>query len=406
MLTPPLVKTVRSQKIISVKPFDQVDTVDLEVDHEDHNFFCNNICISNSHSISYAILAAQTLYFKFNHSREFFLALLRSTKFEPEPFVEIAKISQELPYFNIKLLQPDLAKSGLDFEIEGDNIRYGLNSIKGVSTKVLEALVEFRANKFENKYEVFCCAKESGLNIGILSALIQAGMLDSFGGDRCRVVLEAQSFNLLSDREKVQFVNIGEKYNYDILVSIKAAIDEQMVGDDGKRIMTDKRFETFKKKYERYREIFDLNRRHQKFANWFFEKRLLGYSYSSNLRDVFKDDEESDFPRISSLQLKATEDNEKVTIVGWVSNAEKRTSKNGNKYLRIDIQDELGSVMGMLMDTKRSKALTEYYDNGGKTPKEDAIVILTGRKSENTIFLDGVEVLDEKIYTKLSELEK
>ena len=45
------------------------------------------------------------------------------TQFEPAPHEEIAKISQELSHFDIKLLPPDLNKSDIDFKIEGKNIR-------------------------------------------------------------------------------------------------------------------------------------------------------------------------------------------------------------------------------------------------------------------------------------------
>ena len=139
-----------------------------------------NYSFNKSHSISYAYLAAITVYLKFNHPQEFFLSLLKYTKFEPNSHEEIARISQELSHFDIKLLPPDLNRSDIDFKIEGKDIRYGLNSIKGVSDKVLEALLEFREDSFDNKYEVFLSAKQAGLNIGTLSALIQAGLLDSF----------------------------------------------------------------------------------------------------------------------------------------------------------------------------------------------------------------------------------
>ena len=97
-----------------------------------------NYSFNKSHSISYAYLAAVTVYLKFNYPQQFFLSLLKYAKFEPNSHEEIAKISQELSHFDIELLQPDLNKSDIDFKIEGKNIRYGLNSIKGVSTKVLE----------------------------------------------------------------------------------------------------------------------------------------------------------------------------------------------------------------------------------------------------------------------------
>jgi DNA polymerase III alpha subunit len=339
---------------------------------------------------------------KFNYPKEFFLSLLKSTQYEPDPHEEISKISKELIYFDMRLLAPDLIKSDSDFKIENRDIRYGLNSIKGISTKVLESLIDFRQNSFSNKYDLFIAAKESGLNIGALSALIQAGALDSLSSDRCRLVLEAQTFNILTDREKIQFVNIGSIYNYDILHSIKEVVSKDMVGDDNKKIMTAKRFETFKKKYEPYKEIYEKNVKHQKFANWFFEKKLLGYSYSYNIRDIFKDSDDKRFT--SSLEFRATENNTNIRVVGWVSEAEKRTSRNQNKYLKVNLQDELGSVTAMLMDGRDNK-MTQYFENGGKIPKEDSVVVLTGRKSNDTMFLDNLFILDEKIYMKLSELK-
>ena len=172
-----------------------------------------NYSFNKSHSISYAHLAALTVYLKFNYPQEFFLSLLKYAKYEPNSHEEIAKISQELCHFDIKLLQPDLNKSDIDFKIEGKNIRYGLNSIKGVSDKVLEALLDFREDSFDNKYEVFLSAKQAGLNIGTLSALIQAGLLDSLiDGSRSRLVLEAQAFNILTEREKRNFIALGPKY--------------------------------------------------------------------------------------------------------------------------------------------------------------------------------------------------
>ena len=123
-----------------------------------------NYSFNKSHSISYAYLAAITVYLKFKYPQEFFLSLLRFAKFEPNSHEEIAKISQELANFDIMLLPPDLNKSDIDFKIEGKDIRYGLNSIKGVSEKVLINLLDFREGSFANKYEVFVVAKQVGLN--------------------------------------------------------------------------------------------------------------------------------------------------------------------------------------------------------------------------------------------------
>ena len=332
-------------------------------------------------------MAASTVYLKFNHPKQFFLSLLKYTKYEPNSHEEIAKITQELGNFDIKLLPPDLNKSDIDFKIEGGDIRYGLNSIKGVSPKVLEALLEFRVDSFENKYEVFLSAKQAGLNIGTLSALIQAGLLDSFVlSNRCRLVLEAQTFNILTDREKRNLIALGPKYNYDIITAIHNTWKEEMVGDDNRKMFTEKRFGTFRKKFDPYKEIYGMNSKHIKYANWYFEEKLLGYSYSYNIRQVFS--YEDDF---HSSEV--------------VRDLIRRTSRNGNKYARLTLQDEVGTVDCLFLDGQRAPRLTNYLDSGKKLPKKGEVIIIYGSKGDDVVFVDKLFPLEDKIYMKLSELK-
>jgi len=361
-----------------------------------------NYSFNKSHSISYAHLAASTIYLKFKYPREFFLSLLKYAKYEPNSHEEIAKISQELSHFDIKLLPPDLNKSDIDFRIEGKDIRYGLNSIKGVSTKVLESLLEFREDSFANKYEVFLSAKQAGLNIGTLSALIQAGLLDSFvGSNRPRLVLEAQTFNILTDREKRNLIELGSNYDYDIIAAIHDVRKEERVGDDNRKIFAEKRFETFRKKFNPYKEIYEMNKDHIKYANWYFEEKLLGYSYSHNIREVFS--YEGDFN--SSDTVKDLPERSNVKFVGVLTDIIRRTSRNGNKYARMNFQDEGGSVDGLFLDSQRATRLTDYLDSGKKLPKKGDVVIIYGSKGDDVVFVDKVFPLKDKIYMKLSELK-
>ena len=361
-----------------------------------------NYSFNKSHSISYAYLAAITVYLKFQYPKEFFLSLLKYAKYEPNSHEEIAKISQELSHFDIKLLPPDLNKSDIDFKIEGKNIRYGLNSIKGVSTKVLESLLEFREESFDNKYEVFLSAKQAGLNIGTLSALIQAGLLDSFvSSNRPRLVLEAQTFNILTDREKRNLIELGPSYDYDIINSIHDVRKQEMVGDDNRKIFAPKRFETFKKKFSPYKKIYEMNKEHTKYANWYFEEKLLGYSYSHNIREVFSYEDDFD----SCDAVKDLPERANVKFVGVLTDIIRRTSRNGNKYARMNLQDESGSIDGLFLDSQRDARLTDYLDSGKKLPKKGDVVIIHGSKGDDVVFMDKVFPLKDKIYMKLSEIK-
>ena len=368
-----------------------------------------NYSFNKSHSISYAMLAAITTYLKFKHPQEFFLSLLKMTKHEPDSHAEIALINQEFCLFNMKLLPPDLSKSDINFDIEGRDIRFGVNSIKGVSEKTLEGLVDFRKaqESSQNKYDIFVTAKQCGLNIGVLSGLIQGGMMDSFCKaevdipNRCRLVLEAQAFNILTEREKRNIIHLGEKYEYDVLNTIHSIIKDSLIADDGKPLIKKSRFETFKKKYAGYKNIYEKNKNHLNFANWFFERKYLGYSHSTEIKKVFGNS--SDL--YNSLELKSIPDNDRVKFVGVVTDCISRTSRAGNKYMRVEIQDDFGKVNFMLANNRRSATLDNYINDGGKKPKEDQIVFVYGSKGEDIIFGEKITILDEKIYTKLSEVK-
>mgnify|MGYP001027004996 CR=1 FL=1 len=363
-----------------------------------------NYSFNKSHSISYAYLAAITVYLKFNHPQEFFLSLLKMARFEPNSHEEIAKISQELSFFDVTLLPPDLNLSDFDFKIEGKNIRYGLNSIKGVSGKIIESLIEFRENNFENKYDVFSAAKDCGVNIGTMSAFVQAGLLDSFvTTDRCRLVLEAQSFNILTDREKRNIIEVGDRFNYDVLNTIQHFRSDNAPADDGKLLFTDRRFGTFKKKYDQYKNIYKQNSSHIKFANWHFETQLLGYSYSYNIREIFTSGDEATLN--TSEQVRNSSDRQRIKFVGQVTDITKRTSRNGNKYARIEMQDELGPICGLFLDSDREERLTDYLNSGKKLPTKGSIAIITGSAGDDIIFVDKIKTIEEKIYMKLSELK-
>ena len=363
-----------------------------------------NYSFNKSHSISYAYLAAITIYLKFNHPQEFFLSLLKMARFEPNSHEEIAKISQELSFFNIVLLPPDLNLSDFDFKIEGKDIRYGLNSIKGVSGKIIESLIEFRENKFENKYDIFIAAKDCGVNIGTMSAFVQAGLLDSFVvTDRCRLVLEAQTFNILTDREKRNIIEVGERFDFDVLNTIQHFKENEAPADDGRVLFAERRFNTFKKKYTPYKKIYEQNTSHIKYANWHFEEKLLGYSYSHNIRDIFSSGDSVSFH--TSEDIANSSARRRIKFVGTVTDVIKRTSRNGNKYARLEMKDDVGPVCGLFLDSDRNERLTEYISSGKKLPNKGDVAIITGDVGEDIVFVDSINTVKEKIYMKLSELK-
>ena len=360
-----------------------------------------NYSFNKSHSLAYSKICATTAYLKFKHTKHFFVSLLKMSEFEPNPQEEIDIISRELKNFGIKLLAPNLYKSEMVFSIEDSAIRYGLGSIKGVSTKSLESLRKFRRSKNENKYEIFSIAKQSGINIGILSALIQAGAISESRDNRSKLVLEAQLFNLLTDREKRNCIIRGEEYKYDLITFIKDCLSENLIADDGRPIMKASRYETIKKKYDPYLKIYNLNKKSEKFANWFFEKSLLGYSYSHKLRDVFS----GTYAQLKdSAYFNTMPPRSRKCFIGSVGEVFQGKSRNGNNYIKFSLQDDVGSFNVLLMDNRNQRRLSQHIEAGLPLPVKDGIAVVKGARGDDILFADSVKMVDEKIYMKLQEV--
>jgi len=354
-----------------------------------------NYSFNKSHSMSYAALAAATVYLKFKYPQQFFLSLLKMTRHEPDPISEIAKIHTEMSEFDIKLLPPHLTRSEMDFSIEGDDIRFGLLSIKGISEKSIEKINNFK-NTYSDKFEVFMAAKESKLNIGVLSALIQAGALEGFKQSRSKVVLEAQLWNLLTDRERRYVMNFAKQMDYDLVEILKFLM--KFKDEKGKVIIKDSRYETIKKKYKPYLDIYILNSKSESFANWYYEKMLLGYTYNKSLKDIFSQRREdlSSIREIGEMPFRS-----RAIFVGRIEDTYKGKSKNGNKYFKAVISDETGLLPTLIFKDK----MDECESLNGGFPKKTNIVIVKGQKFEDAIFADMISVQDTKVFTKLSELK-
>ena len=358
-----------------------------------------NYSFNKSHSMSYAALAACTVYLKFKHPQEFFLALLEMTKHEPAPLEEISKIQKELRHFGITLLGPHILKSDTDFSIQGCDIRFGLSSIKGISEKTMDKLKNFKSDQ-SNKFEVFQAAKEVGISIGVLSALIQAGALDGFSSSRSRVVLEAQLWNLLTDKEKVLSMEHGPEQDYDLLKTIKKLSETK--NENSKLLIKETRLETIKKKYDPYLKIYQQNNKSESFANWYYENKLLGYSYDKSLNTIFS----QKMPNlISTSKALESSENQMVYIVGKVDEASEWTSKNEKKtrVFKMIVSDEFGSIPVL---TFNDKIDFNKSSNNEKLPEKDDIVIVKGIKKKDCLFGDTIGTQTLKIYTKLSELKE
>ena len=251
---------------------------------------------------------------------------------------------------------------------------------------------------YNSKFEIFEAAKQAGLNIGSLCALIQAGALEGdFEQSRTKIVYEAQLWNILTPKEKLLCHKLGEKYGYnlvEIIKYLKTAINEK-----GKLHIKETRVETIRKKATPYAKIFSINKVSETFANWYYEKFLLGYTYNKSLRDIFEKDHDG---LVSVREACDLELRRKAKFIGFLEDdpysAVSRSAKK-SRYMRMHIGDDSGSIKVMIFNEKLDAFKRRY------TAKANDIVLVYGTKFEDVIFADEIIVKSEKVFTKLSQMK-
>jgi len=145
---------------------------------------------NKSHSAAYGWVSYQTAYVKAHFPVEFMSALLTHDASTTD---RIAEVIAECSRMGIKVLPPDVNRSGLFFTPEelGDTtaIRFGLASIKNVGAGAMESVINERdkAGTFAS-LEDFCGRLDSRtVNRKILESLVKCGAFDDFGKSRAQL---------------------------------------------------------------------------------------------------------------------------------------------------------------------------------------------------------------------------
>ena len=357
---------------------------------------------SLNHSAAYAYISVLTVYLKFKYPIHFFKNCLSLLQYENNsPQQSLSKIKQEMDVFKIRLGPPDLIKSSDDFTVDGNTIRYGLQSIKSVSSKSLEKLKNFDSD-VGNKFKLFESAKESGIPISILKNLIRAGCLSSFGENRGRLVLEACTWNLLTDSQKSKIIKFGPKYNYDILDILVAMKDGKIRDGEKEIISTQKRknggnspWDNFYAKYTPFKEEYEDYQGQAKFFDYYFENSILGFSYSSSLKSILAEKYDN---VISVSEIENEEIDSTIIFGGIVQEAKIGKTKKGGKMLSLTVSDETGLVNVKMFNyaTRDGEVnnVDELEKENGRLPEKGDVVVVRASKKDRVAFSDKIRILN------------
>jgi DNA polymerase-3 subunit alpha len=139
-----------------------------------------NYGFNKAHATCYGLIAYQTAYLKANYTVEYMTSVLNAFRSKEE---KVAAAIAECRRLGIPVLPPDVDFSNLDFEPEGEAIRFGLLGIKNVGASAAESIVAAReAGEQAASLQEFCERIDLRLaNKRVLEALAKVGALRRFG---------------------------------------------------------------------------------------------------------------------------------------------------------------------------------------------------------------------------------
>ncbi len=278
-------------------------------------------CFNKAHSSAYAFVAYQTAYLKAHYPVEYMCAMLTSVADDKDKTQQYILQCQAL---GMQVLAPDINKSNSQFTPDGNNIRFGLASIKNVGEAVIEQIENERKEKpFESFFD-FCSRVDSKcLNKRTLESLIKAGAFSC---------IERSRKQLLNNIDKaVEFVHNIEKTKSSGQVSLFSALS----GESQEEL----NIPTFTLDGDPNDEFTDSEIQA-------CEKELMGIYVTSHPLSSIKDTLKYITTYTIDEILEHPEQDKVVTICGLLSQiVQKPTKKDPSKYIKTgQIEDLTGRI--------------------------------------------------------------
>ena len=297
-------------------------------------------CFNRAHSACYAFIAYQTAYLKAHYPVEYFSALLSSVNGDQERTqIYIAEANK----LGINVLPPDVNSSFADFAPDGNNIRFGLASIKNVGMNIVEEIIKERGEVAYSSFYDFCIKLvKTNLNKRVLESLVKAGAFAQIEKSRKQLVENIDS--------AINAAQYEQERKESGQINLFAALSQNDAGNNFVLIGDDEEFSD--------REI------------QVFEKELLGFYVTSHPLSKLVE-------YMPYLTTHVTSDlhelNEKtyVTVCGLITSIRLILTKT-NKQLKVGVLEDLNGKVEFVV-------YQEVLNRYNSIFELDHIVILSGK---------------------------
>lgn len=283
---------------------------------------------NKSHAAAYAIVGYYTAYLKYYYPTEFMAAILNSFRFN---IYQASVYIEKCASMGIKILPPDVNRSGAKFKTEGEGaIRIGLSMIKNVGERAVMDLEKEREQngEFASFEDFLIRAAKIGMKKNMIESLILSSALDFTGYNRATMI------NCL----ETELDKLAE--------SGRGGLEGQMTLFDTQPSFSDDKNRVRVIKVAEYSEGEILE----------FEKDRLGLYLSGHPLDKYKKaiEELVTFDTAEFMELRdngtqeSVNDDKPVVMYGILSKKSIRTTKNKTPMAVLTVEDLYGSFEAVL----------------------------------------------------------
>ena len=314
---------------------------------------------NKSHSTAYAYVAYQTAWLKAHYPAEFMSANLTS---EMSNIDRVVILINECRKLKIEVDPPDVNVSDINFRpVNKKTISFGLNAIKNVGSKALEQIVAAREKygKFDSIFDFTANVSLKSVNRKVLESLNMAGALDGLEGNRAQkhgaietALKYGQTIQENEARNQVDLFGSGSANGQDM------SIVPQLP------------------KVEEWSESQLLEK----------EKEVLGMYLSGHPLLKYAEDLE-EFSNFDFTEKMRGSNGEKVRVGGAISEVKIHFDRKNNQMAFFKL-DCLGGQAEIL-------AFSDTFSKYKELIKNDIVVFITGKPTDNTDFSDLKLIVDE-----------
>lgn len=341
---------------------------------------------NKSHSALYGVITLQTAYLKAHYPVEFYCAVFNVFGGDNGKLNKYMVEAQEL---GIKVLPPHINKSQYKFDVDNNNILFGLNSINQVGEKVVENILQERNNagKFQGLDDflnrVSCTSAQ-------IVMLIKSGALPT--KDKYNMLLRYANKYSQTSKEYKEYSDVKSLPS---LIELKTSwnIDTDIIKDKQERLKLYNEKRRIEHETIKYKEWLEKQKQNQEIQIQEFKDKYMQneqFWEFEALTIFLSNNPFTDLIQYNNENFYDCEDGDECVIIGIISRIQKKKDRHKRDYAFVNVYESNGLLEGIAWSSVYSKFIDLIKKN-------NKLVFYSEKSSNDTFIIKKIKTIDEWI---------